>query len=66
MGRNEGIVTIESLVEIWEITEMRNGAVFRTRNTGETRWVEIGEKPEQGILFVTISDPKVKTIRSVQ
>lgn len=54
---------IEQLFEVWEITEMRNGAIFSTRNTGETRWVPFGEKPEPGILYVGISDPDVQTIR---
>jgi hypothetical protein len=37
---------IESLYEVWEITEWRNGAVYKTRNTGETRWLTEKELKE--------------------
>lgn len=46
---------MEQLFEIWEITEMKDGCVYKTRNTGETRWVPFGEKPSEGTLYVVMS-----------
>ena len=54
---------VEQLKELWEITEMRDGCVYKTRNTGETVWVADGEKASEGFIFVSISDPNVQTIR---
>ena len=46
---------MEQLFEIWEITEMKDGCVYKTHNTGETRWVPFGEKPSEGTLYVAMS-----------
>lgn len=35
---------VEQLMEVWEITAWKDGAVYRTRNTGETRWLTKDEQ----------------------
>ena len=44
--------------EIWQITEMRGGAVYKTRYL-RTDWVPMGAygDPAKGLLFVPISNP---------
>jgi hypothetical protein len=54
---------MEQLFELWEITEMKDGCVYKTRNTEQTVWVHFGDKPPKGHLFVAISDPNIQTIR---
>jgi hypothetical protein len=51
---------IEQLKEVWEITAWKDGAVYKTRNTGETRWmtsdeVKANHPAETNVIFVNMS-----------
>ncbi len=50
----------EQYVEVFEVTEYRDGAVFRTKSHGH-QWVPLGEKPPTGWLYVAPSDEFSKT-----
>lgn len=40
-GRNRNRQVVERLTEVYKITEWRDGAVYKTRSTGEYRWVPL-------------------------
>lgn len=49
-------VTLEKLVEVWIVTERKNGAIYRTKNTGEMRWVPANTPDSDGdTLYVSPS-----------
>jgi hypothetical protein len=56
-------MAIEKLVELYEITEYRDGCVYRTAYR-DTLWVDIDAKPDKGFQFAPVSDPTVTTVRS--
>jgi hypothetical protein len=47
---------LEKLVEVFEITEWREGAVFKTRSLG-LRWVDFDEKyrSPEGFIYASVS-----------
>lgn len=48
----------EVFVEVWQITAMRDGAVFKTRYLHED-WVPMGSygDPAKGLIYCPITDP---------
>ena len=46
----------EVLREVWLITERRDGAVFRTKDTGERKWVPMGVHGSGDELYCPITD----------
>jgi len=57
---------VEMLYEVWEVTQWKDGCVYRTRNTGKTEWRERSQPRTEGNLqYVSMSsDFEGTTIRS--
>lgn len=53
---------MEKFIEVWKITEMRNGSVYKTEFV-ENRWVPIDQKAPSGFIYAPISDPSVQQFR---
>lgn len=64
------VYEVEMLYEVWKVTEWRNGAVYKTKNTGETRWLTQEEywgnhTIETDIIFAPMpSDHTEPTVRT--
>ena len=59
---------VQTLIDVFEITEYRNGCIYRTAFV-EQKWVPAHEKPPEGFLYAPLSstDPNFNaSIRSVE
>jgi len=59
---------IQKLMEVWQIVELRDGCIYKTRYTGKDEWVDAGKEfsAPEGLQYVNKSTSyDGETIRSV-